>query len=370
MKPRIVFVDDESAVLRGLQRSLWEYEDVWDLEFCELGHTALKAIVREAPDVIITDHNMPGMTGIELLSFIRENPIWDNVQVIFLTGNNDQSLKRRAIELGANDLLNKPLDTDDLVVRIRSCLLLKSTQDELRVHNQKLEEKVVERTRQLESAQFEIVYRLAKACELRDPETGYHTLRVAYCSRILARKLGKDQQYQLLLFLASMLHDIGKLGIPDNILLKPGKLTEQEYSEMQQHTSIGSQLLTSELDLPPDIRQEFGIDTLQSSEFIRLAAVVAEQHHEKFDGSGHPKGLSGDDIDIAARIVAVADVYDALRSRRPYKDANSEDAAIAILEADSGKHFDPRVLNAFFACQPEIRMLYHALHETEHRLAA
>lgn len=363
MRPRILFVDDEPAVLRGLQRTLWDFEDEWGMRFCEGAQAALKAMEEEAPDVIITDHNMPGMTGLEFVQVVRLRNEWDNIQVVFLTGNNDQSLKRQALATGANDLLSKPVNTEDLLVRIKSCLNLKWAQDKLQYHNEMLEALVAERTKQLETAQFEIVYRLAKAAELRDEETGNHTLRVASCCRIIAANLGWESRFQEELFLASMLHDIGKVGIPDAILLKPGRLLPAEYDVMKQHSLIGASLLRQELVLPDHIREEFGIGDFGHSPILALAATVAEQHHERFDGTGYPKGLSGDQINMAARIVAVADVYDALRSERPYKAPFGEEQAMKIIEESSGTHFDPRVVSAFMACRAEISTIYERFSE-------
>jgi len=363
MKPRILFVDDEPAVLRGLQRSLWELEDDWDMEFCDSASAALASIEACMPDVLISDHNMPGMTGLEMLKHLRTRPEWDAMQVVFLTGNNDQTLKRQALESGANDLLNKPVITEDLVVRIKSCLTLKSAQDQLRRHNELLEEQVRERTKQLEAAQFEIVYRLAKATELRDAETGNHNLRVAYVSRIIARRLGCDSTFQLQLFLAAMLHDIGKLGIADAILLKPGKLTPEEFIDMQRHSEVGSTLLSAQLHIPDEVRHEFGLHELQSSPFIQMAAQVAREHHERFDGTGYPAQLLEEEIALAARIVAVADVYDALLSRRPYKEPHTVASAISIIQDGSGNHFDPRVVYAFMNALGEIQDVYGHLQD-------
>ena len=229
--------------------------------------------------------------------------------------------------------------------------------------NQNLEVLVGERTTQLEAAQFEIVYRLAKTTELRDAETGNHNLRVAYSSKIISETLGFDAEYQRHLFLAAMLHDIGKIGIRDAILLKPGKLTSEEFAEMRNHTIIGEALLASDISIPDAVKAELELVDLASSPFIQLAGVIASQHHEKFDGEGYPMGLVGEEIDISARIVAVADVFDALRSSRPYKRAMTEAEAVAVLKEGSGKHFDPAIVTAFCESLPSIREVYLHLHD-------
>ncbi|OWU65504.1 MAG: hypothetical protein CBB60_004335 [Armatimonadetes bacterium Cent15-Ar3] len=215
----------------------------------------------------------------------------------------------------------------------------------------------------MEAAQFEIVYRLAKTTELRDAETGNHNLRVAYSSKIISETLGFDAEYQRHLFLAAMLHDIGKIGIRDAILLKPGKLTSEEFAEMRNHTIIGEALLASDISIPDAVKAELELVDLTSSPFIQLAGVIASQHHEKFDGEGYPMGLVGEEIDISARIVAVADVFDALRSSRPYKRAMTEAEAVAVLNEGSGKHFDPAIVTAFCESLPSIREVYLHLHD-------
>lgn len=358
MKPRILFVDDEPALLRGLQRSLWELEDEWSMEFCECAPALLIALEKGGADVIVTDHNMPEMTGMQMVQEIRTNPNWDNVQIIFLTGNNDQSLKRQALEIGASDLLNKPVSTEDLLARIRASLKLKTALDALQRQNEVLESQVAARTKELETSQFEIVYRLAKAAEIRDIETANHTLRVSTSARLIAKTLGYNHREQCEIFLATMLHDVGKVGIPDNILLKPARLDPEEFDLMKTHASIGHFLLDSALEVPSFIHKEFGIGTLGGSAILQLGAIVASQHHEKFDGSGYPRGLQGDSIHPVARMVAVADVFDALRSERPYKAAMSKAEALQILRESSGSHFDPAMVEAFFGCQREVDEVY------------
>ena len=255
--------------------------------------------------------------------------------------------------MGATDLLNKPVIQEDLIARLRSALRLKSFQDDLKAHNDLLEQKVKDRTAQVEESRLDILFRLGKAAEYRDEETGNHVLRVGCYCQVLAQELGMDADFTEMILLTSPLHDVGKIGIPDHILLKPGKFTPQERSIMQQHCAIGAQLLSEELrspDLcginkPPGPQRKTARP--KDSPLMQMAASIALSHHEKWDGSGYPNSLADQDIPLVARIVAIPDIYDALRSARPYKPAFSEEKTLQIMKEECGTHLDPMVFAAF-----------------------
>lgn len=370
MKPRLLFVDDEPNVRRGLQRMLWDFVDVWDIRFACDAAEALLMLGSEPVDVLITDHNMPGASGIELIEKVQAASQWADIPIIMLTGCNDRTLKRRALDAGATDLLSKPIDQEDLLARLNSVIRLKRSQDQLATKNAELETLVRERTKQLEESRLEVVWRLSKAAETRDVETGNHTLRVGFYSQITAHALGLDQSFQEAILLAAPLHDIGKLAIPDEILQKQGPLTAAEFELMKTHTTIGHQILLAKYSPPQSYNLDFGGKSVGRSPFIEMAARIALQHHEKWDGSGYPSQLSGESISLEARIVAVADVYDALRSARPYKAPMSEAEAIAVLSKGKGRHFDVHAVEAFLDSLHVVRGIADDLADEFEYLAA
>lgn len=364
MKPLILFVDDEGNVRRGIQRMLWSFEDQWSLTFVDNGVSAIEFMESNPVSVVVTDHNMPGMTGVELIEHIRCREEWRSLPVVMLTGCNDRTLKRSALDAGASDLLNKPIDQEDLIARLISLVRLKSAQDELERQNLSLERAIEERTRQLEQSQYEIVFRLSKAAEVHDVETGNHTLRVGFSSQLVSVALGLPRDFQTKIVLAAPLHDIGKLGVPDAILQKEGPLTPEEREIMQQHCVVGHRMLTESYRLPRCFELDLVEGEIQSSPFIEMASQIALQHHERWDGKGYPYGTSGEEIDIAARIVSVADVYDALRTKRSYKPSFSQDESVEILRRDAGSHFDERVVEAFLDCLPIINNITEELSDS------
>jgi putative two-component system response regulator len=278
--------------------------------------------------------------------------------MIMLTALTDEELKPVALDLGATDLLNKPVKREDLLARIRSVLRLKAYQDELETLNETLERRVVERTADLEESRLNMVWRLAKAGEYRDEATGNHVVRVGCYCRALAEELGMPRSSTEILFLTAPLHDIGKIGVPDSILRKPGKLTEEEQKIMQLHCVIGADILLRE----PRGMREFlewlsvgrrdGVPQ-HTNRLLEVASSIALGHHERWDGMGYPQGLKGDGIPLEARITALADVYDALCSVRPYKPAYPEPQVLSILKEEARNHFDPGVYAAFEKCAGE-----------------
>jgi response regulator RpfG family c-di-GMP phosphodiesterase len=351
-KKRILFVDDEPNFLNGIRRMLRTYRDAWQLDFA-LGVDEAVAMAEDcAYDTIVSDVNMPLKTGLDLLAILRNRDRTRNVPVIILTGNAESDLKRRALDVGATDLLNKPVAQDDLVARLRSVLRLKEYQDQILNQNETLERRVRERTVDLERARRDIIWRLAKAGEFRDEETGDHVIRVACCSRALARELGLPPNDVQNIFLTSPLHDVGKIGIPDRILLKNGALTDDERAIMQRHCVIGASILQAQpnriaafLDDSADYADD---GKIHESDTLRETAIqIIMTHHEKWDGSGYPNAIAGEAIPLCGQIVAVADVFDALRSERPYKRAFSVEETLDHMRPGRASHFAPRVYDAF-----------------------
>ncbi len=353
-RKRILFVDDEPNVLKAYERSLREFRQKWQLDFCSCPIDALEQIRQTAYDTIISDVRMPGMTGLELLEAVKNNPKTADIPFVIVTGEADRELKRRALDRSADDLLNKPVDIDELVARIRSSLRLKDCLDQLKDHNQILERRVKERTAELAFSQIDIIWRLGKAAEYRDEETGNHVVRVGSYAKVIAEEMGLEQSLADDLFLAAPLHDIGKIGIPDSVLLKPGKLSDEQWSVMRSHCDIGVAILTDPCrfsSVAAGCAPGLGVSARGqiANPVVELAATIAASHHEKWNGQGYPNGLAGQAIPLVGRIVAVADVYDALRSERPYKQPFSIEKSIGIIQNDAGSHFDPHVVDAFVA---------------------
>ncbi|MGI9456239.1 MAG: HD domain-containing phosphohydrolase [Aeoliella sp.] len=352
MKRRILFIDDEQNVLDSLKRLLWSQRDEWDLTFISSSLAAWNELQVTPYDVVVSDVRMPDLTGIQLLERMQRTDSTRDILVIMLTGETDRSLKRKALDLGATDLLNKPVGGEDLLARLRSALRLKSFQDELKAHNEQLEQTVQKRTRELVASRIDVIWRLGKAAEYRDEETGNHVVRVGCFSRTVARELGLNGEFVDNLFLGAPLHDLGKIGIPDRILLKPGKLNETEWQIMRRHSTIGAEILRDEGKVKRVAAMFGGLQQDAASlnienPILETASSICLTHHEKWDGSGYPSGLAGESIPLESRIVAIADVYDALRSQRPYKRPFSLEESLAILAQNVGKHFDPEVHAAF-----------------------
>lgn len=351
MKPNILFVDDEKTIREDLQSRLPAAHENWTMVFADGVDSALLVMKENNVDIVITDISMPGKDGFDLINMLQADPRTQPIPIIVLTGHNDHGLKHKALDNGAADFLSKPVDVEDLIARVRSLLRLQSFEAKIILQKNDLENQVRERTVALESARMDLVWQLGKAGEYRDTETGYHVVRVGYFCRVLAEYITADNQFTEMIFLTSPLHDIGKIGIPDAILLKPGKLTDDEMGLMKTHCNIGAEILRAN-DKAWEVFNAWGnplpfAKPKQRNPFLDMAATIVISHHERWDGTGYPRKLVGDAIPLEGRIAAVADVYDALSSDRPYKKCFPEEKVLAIMREGIGSHFDPMVFSAF-----------------------
>lgn len=360
----ILFVDDEPRILDGLRRTLRSQQDVWTCEFSSCVDEAWNLLNSLEIDAVVSDINMPGRNGLHLLEKIKNSEEFLYIPVLMLTGNGDGNIKKQALELGAADFLQKPCDPIEMTARLRNILALKTFQDEIRRQNAQLEEVVQKRTQELEASRREIIFCLAKAAETRDSDTGNHIVRVALYSRLLAEALGLGAKIQESVLLASPLHDVGKIGIEDQILRKPGPLNPEEREEMQRHCQIGADILRAELQ--PTFAALAELDgrcsaTSATNELLELAGRIALFHHERWDGEGYPFQLRGEEIPLEARIVSVCDVFDALRATRAYKDAMPLDEAIEVIRSQRGLQFDPLIVDTFLARIDEFEAIRRSL---------
>lgn len=302
-------------------------------------------------DIVLLDLLMPEMNGFEVLEKFKDIGYDPPVPVLVLTAVRDRETRLKALKCGARDFITKPFDHQEVLARINNLLEVRLVQKQLKRHNEILDQEVRERTQEINETRLEIIRRLGVAAEYRDNETGLHIIRMSLYSQLLGKVAGmNDAEAEMLLQTAPM-HDIGKIGIPDSILLKPGKLNQEEWEIMQTHTTIGAKILA---DHP--------------SELFQSARIIALTHHEKWNGMGYPYGIAGQDIPFIGRIVAVADVFDALTSRRPYKEPWPVEKAVAQLEQDSGKNFDPKLVDSFNEVLPnilKIKDLYNEPHYQE-----
>ena len=325
---RILIVDDEQSNVELLRRLL-ERAGFGRVESTTDATQAADLYVRCRPDLILLDLHMPEMDGLAVLDQLNEIAEASYLPILMMTGDMTPEARQEALRRGAKDFVSKPYHTDEVLLRIRTLLETRFLYFQVQSQNQILEAKVRERTRDLENAQVEIIDRLARAAEFRDDSTGQHTERVGQMAALLARQLGLSDPQVSLIRRAAPLHDVGKIGIPDRILLKLGKLTLDEFEQVKTHTTIGARILSG---------SRFGV--------LRLAEEIAFSHHERWDGNGYV-GIRGDEIPLAGRIVAVADVFDALTQKRPYKAAWPIAEAIAEIERQRSLQFDPDIVDAF-----------------------
>jgi putative two-component system response regulator len=360
-KPTILVVDDTPDNIDLLCAVL---EDDYRTKIAVNGERALKIANGESkPDLILLDIMMPGMSGYEVCKALKANPDTRDIPVIFVTAMSEVVDEQLGLGLGAADYITKPISAPIVLARIKTQLSMKQVHDFLRDHNQFLETEIERRTREIVALQDVTIHTMASLAETRDSETGNHIRRTAYYVKTLAEKLRSNPRFSEfltdknieLLFKSAPLHDIGKVGIPDRILLKPGRFEGNEMEIMKTHTTIGR-------DAIEQAERELGTTV----DFLKYAKEIAYGHQEKWDGSGYPQGLSGDAIPISARLMAVADVYDALISRRVYKDGMSHEAAVAIITEGRGKHFDPDMVDAFLELQTDFIDIAKRYADTDH----
>lgn len=327
---RILAVDDEEPNLLLLQRIL-ERGGYRHVDVTTDPSRAAGMFAECRPDLVLLDLQMPGIDGFELMDRLeRLTPDGRGVPVLVLTADATDETKRRALSAGARDFLTKPLDRIELLLRVRNLLQVKQLQDRLREHNAQLEDEVASRTHDLDLARLEVLERLALAAEYRDDDTQRHAWRIGRNCGLLAGALGLADAEVQLIERAAPLHDLGKIGISDVILLKPGKLTDEEFEVIKTHPRVGGEILSG-----------------SHSPLLCLAEQIALTHHERWDGRGYPAGLRGAEIPLAGRIVAVADVFDALTHERPYKHAWPVADAVEEILGQAGRQFDPRVVAGF-----------------------
>jgi putative two-component system response regulator len=327
--PSLLIVDDQPENIRLLVRIL-NQAGYLDITTTTDPSRVAELHALSKPDIVLLDLRMPNQDGFAVLEKLAPFTFGiDRLPVVMITADDSSEVKRKALSLGAKDFVSKPFDQAEVVLRIRNLLETRFLHQQLRTQNNDLEKKVAARTRELEQSQLEMLERLATAVEFRDDDTGDHTKRVGLISGRLAEAIGLGTAAAELVRRAAPLHDIGKVGISDAILLKPGPFTPEERAIMQTHTIIGSKMLSK-----------------GRSELVRLCQRIARSHHERWDGSGYPDGLSEQGIPLEARIVAVADFFDALTHERPYRDAQSEIETLEAIYDGSGTHFDPVVVDA------------------------
>ena len=351
-KPTILVVDDTPDNLTLVSNLL---KKDYRVRVAINGEKALKIAFSETPpDLILLDVMMPIMNGYEVCQQLRNSPLTVHIPIIFLTAKSEVEDERKGLSLGASDYITKPISPPILEARVKTHLAAKAYSDFLTDKTAYLESEVARRTREVSAIQDVTIQAMASLAETRDSDTGNHIRRTQFYVKALTNKLKKHPHYSLyltdsmieMIFKSAPLHDIGKVGIPDRILLKPGRFEPAEFEIMKTHTTLGRDAIQA-------AENSLGLQV----DFLSIAKEIAYGHQEKWDGSGYPEGLKGDVIPISARLMAVADVYDALISRRVYKDSMSHDKAISIIEEGKGSHFDPDMVDAFLAIQDEIKSI-------------
>ncbi|WP_166111785.1 two-component system response regulator [Pseudoalteromonas sp. Z9A5] len=320
-RPRILIVDDEPANLKVMREVLGNQ---YRMSFAKSGDAALALLEKDLPQLILLDIMMPDMNGFEVCQLVKSNPKTSHIPVVFVTALGDESDEFKGFELGAVDYITKPISPAIVRARVKTHLSLVQAE-------------------QLKQAHVDLVQRLGRAAEYKDTDTGEHIVRMSQYCKVLALALGMPEHQAELLRQAAPMHDVGKIGIPDAILLKPGRLTSEEFDHMKKHAVIGAQILAN-----------------SSSPLLQLAHKLAIEHHEKWDGTGYPNGLKAEEISIEGRIVAIADVFDALTSKRPYKEAWSVEETVSHMQKQAGIHFDSALMELFISKLDDILAIKNA----------
>jgi putative two-component system response regulator len=364
-KPVILVVDDTPDNLMLMSQLL---KDLYTVKAANNGEKALKIVQGEhPPDLILLDIMMPGMSGHEVAQRLKADPATRAIPIIFLTAMASSEDETTGLSMGAADYITKPISPPVVLARVETQLKVKAAADFLRDQNDFLEKEVARRTREVVAIQDVTIHAMASLAETRDNETGNHIRRTQHYVRVLAEHLREHPRFRhflddaniKMLFTSAPLHDIGKIGIPDRILLKPGRFTPEEFEIMKTHTTLGR-------DAIAHAESMLGMDV----PFLSLAKEIAYGHQEKWDGSGYPEGKAGDAIPISARLMAVADVYDALISRRVYKEGMPHEVAVKIIVEGRGQHFDPDICDAFVACLPRFQEIAARFADSDHDMAA
>jgi two-component system response regulator RpfG len=342
--PMVVIIDDEFTSRAILEKVVRNVQKNIIVKTFSDPVAAMEWVRTNQPDLIMLDYMMGGMTGLEAVKQMRRIASLEGVPIVVVTSLEEREVRYQVLDAGATDFITKPIDPYECRVRCRNMLSLRMQQKIILSRSQFLEYRIADATRMIHQREQETLFRLAKAGEYRDQDTGDHIVRMARYSRLIAEELGLSREKCDLIEAAAPMHDIGKIGMPDNILLKPGRLSGDEFDVMKAHPLVGYQILQN-----------------SPSKYLSLGADIALSHHEKFDGQGYPYGLKGDQIPLEARIVSVADVYDALTSDRPYKRGWSNDESLAYLTAQKGSHFDPDCVDAFIAQFSKVSFIQHEL---------
>lgn len=336
---KILIIDDEPGNIAVLERVL-KSSGFKNVKSISDARDAIDTFNDFLPDLVLLDLNMPHFNGFQIMDQLKQagkNDPDQYLPVLIVTAQRDHPTRLRALDAGAKDFLTKPLEMTEAVTRIRNHLEMQLLHNQVIEQKRLLEEKVQERTQEVEATRMEIIHRLGRAAEYRDNETGMHVVRMSYLCERLGQELGMPERECKLLLYASPLHDVGKIGIPDYILLKPGKLTEAEYETMKLHPQIGAEILSG-----------------GTSELMEMARIIALTHQERWDGSGYPQGLKGEEIPLMGRIVALCDVFDALTSKRHYKEAYSLEKSWEIIESQKGTSFEDSLVETFEKILPEM----------------
>lgn len=326
-KPTLLIVDDEPVNLRVLKRLL---ESEYQLVFAKNGEEAIKLAETRLPNLILLDVMMPGLTGFQVCRHLKQQSNTKHIPIIFVTALNDEHDEAEGFDAGAVDYITKPISPAIVRVRVKTHLSLVQADELL-------------------NSRLQVVQRLGKAAEYKDNETGMHVMRMSHFAKELALAYGLTAKQAEILLHAAPMHDIGKIGIADSIMLKPGKLTDEEFSTMKKHPEIGAEI----------------IGDCGDSLLLQVAKSVSLTHHEKWDGTGYPRGLAGEDIPIEGRICAIADVFDALTSKRPYKEAWTIDETVDFLKSQKGKHFEPRLVDLMIEILPRVLEIRAAFKDEE-----